>query len=133
AWELVRGLRSRGTTVLLTTHYMDEAEALADRVAIIARGQIVAEGAPATLGGRDTGTVHIRFVLPTGVAAADLPIDVSAVHDGKVSIETVDEVAVLHRLTGWAMQCGYELYGLVVERLTLEDVYLRLTAETAVS
>ncbi len=131
AWELVRGLRERGTTVLLTTHYMDEAEALADRVAIIARGEIVAAGSPETLGARDTGAVHIRFALPDGVAVADLPVAPSTVHDGRVEIETSDDVVVLNRLTDWALSGGHELRGLVVERLTLEDVYLRLTADTS--
>ena len=115
--------------MLLTTHYMDEAEALADRVAIIARGEIVAEGAPSTLGARDTSAVHIRFVLPEGVGPGDLPVAPSTVHDDRVEIETADEMEVLHRLTGWALQHRHELHGFVVERLTLEDVYLRLTAQ----
>ena len=73
AWQTVRGLRDAGTTILLTTHYMDEAQALADRVAVISDGQIVAEGTPSTIGGRDTARTRIRFTLPAGFAAADLP------------------------------------------------------------
>jgi len=126
AWELVRALRSHGATVLLTTHYMDEAEALADRLAIIADGAIVAEGTPASLGQRDVGSVRIRFGLPDGLAIADLPIAAVTV-DGYVEIETTDEVGVLHRLTGWALSSGHKLPGLTVERASLEDVYLRLT------
>ncbi|HEY1740729.1 MAG TPA: ABC transporter ATP-binding protein, partial [Acidimicrobiia bacterium] len=86
------------------------------------------EGAPSTLGARDTSAVHIRFALPPNVAAADLPVAVTAAPNGHVEIETTDEVEVLHSLTGWALAHQHELHGLVVERLTLEDVYLRLTA-----
>ncbi len=79
AWELVRGLRESGTTVLLTTHYMEEAQVLADRVAVISGGEIVAEGTPAALGGRDTARTRIRFVLPAGCTLADLPVPASVV------------------------------------------------------
>ncbi|HLK01577.1 MAG TPA: ABC transporter ATP-binding protein, partial [Streptosporangiaceae bacterium] len=72
-WELIRTLRGDGTTIVLTTHYLDEAEALADRIAVIAAGRIVAEGTPQTLGGRDRMAVEIRFTLPAGVSTADLP------------------------------------------------------------
>jgi ABC-2 type transport system ATP-binding protein len=68
AWEMVENLRSSGTTILLNTHHMDEAQALADRVAVIAAGQIVAAGRPATIGGRDTAQARIRFGLPPGQA-----------------------------------------------------------------
>ena len=77
AWEIVRGLRGSGTSIVLTTHYMDEAQALADRVAVISGGDIVAEGTPATLGGRDTARARIHFTLPTGSTVADLPVDVA--------------------------------------------------------
>ncbi len=73
AWDLVRSMTGGGTTVILTTHYMDEAEALADRVAVINAGRIVAEGTPEALGGRDVGEATIRFRLPFGTAVPDLP------------------------------------------------------------
>jgi ABC-2 type transport system ATP-binding protein len=126
AWELVRSLRDQGATVLLTTHYMDEADALADRLAVIARGEIVAEGTTDSLGARETGAVHIRFGLPAHVPVTDVPVP-ARVHGGRVDIETTDELNVLHELTSWALREHHQLAGLVVERLSLEDVYLRLT------
>jgi ABC-2 type transport system ATP-binding protein len=136
AWEIVRNLTGEGRTVLLTTHYMDEAQVLADRVAVIAKGVIVATGTPDSIGGRDTGTATIRFVLPEkaagvvdlGLAQADLTV--SPV-DGRrmVEIATDSPTALLHRLTSWAVERGIELEGLGVARPSLEDVYLSLTAE----
>jgi ABC-2 type transport system ATP-binding protein len=128
AWDLIRSLSGTGTTVLLTTHYMDEAEALANRVAIMARGTIVAEGTPDTLGGRDVGDAWIRFRLPSGCSPAELPVPATVTDTGSIEIQTDDTVKMLHELTGWALDHRVELLGLSVERLTLEDVYLRLTA-----
>ncbi|BEP14332.1 ABC transporter ATP-binding protein [Acidothermaceae bacterium B102] len=128
SWDLVRNLTGTGTTVILTTHYMDEAQTLANRLAIIAAGRIVAEGTPESLGGRDTAAAHISFQLPEGVSVADLtvtPTDVSAA--GLVTVTTEDELRVLHQLTGWALDTGHELAGLRVDRPSLEDVYLELT------
>ena len=128
AWELVRALRSQGATIVLTTHYMDEAEALADRVAVLDNGQIVALGSPASLGERETATAHIEFRLPRGVEVADLPVATEVVTSGdRVKIETTDELQILQQLTRWALDTGNPLPGLTVQRLTLEDVYLRLT------
>jgi ABC-2 type transport system ATP-binding protein len=127
AWDLVRALAADGTTVILTTHYMDEAEALADRVAVIAMGRIVAEGPPATLGGRNVGEARIRFTLPPGYDRSSLPIAVEEV-GGVCELRTTHEVEVLHQLTAWSLAEAVSLIGLSVERLTLEDVYLRLTA-----
>jgi ABC-2 type transport system ATP-binding protein len=126
-WELIKRLSGEGTTVLLTTHYMDEVEALADRVAVLFGQEIVASGTPSSIGGRDVGAVTIRFRLPEGVSAAALPMAASPAEDGHVEIRTEDEVRVLHELTGWALQGGHALAGLSVLRVSLEDVYLGLT------
>jgi ABC-2 type transport system ATP-binding protein len=127
AWQLVRDLRDAGTTILLTTHYMEEAQQLADRVAVIAAGRIVAAGNPATLGGRDTARVTISFALPAHATEDDLPFPVDLGPDGRASLSVDEPTAVLHALTGWALARGLTLSGLTVERPSLEDVYLRLT------
>jgi ABC-2 type transport system ATP-binding protein len=129
SWDLIRKLASEGTTVLLTTHYMDEVEALADQVAVLNNARIVATGTPASLGGRDAGAVTIRFVLPDGISASDLPVPVHAESDGHVEIHTEDELSVLHTLSGWALDRNLRLPGLSVARTTLEDVYLQLTRD----
>jgi len=126
-WELIGRLSSEGTTVLLTTHYMDEVEALADRAAVLAGGSIVAMGTPSSIGGRDLGEATISFRLPEGVGAAELPVAGEVSPTGDVIIHTDEELAVLHVLTGWALERRVALVGLIVERVTLEDVYLRLT------
>ncbi len=128
AWESIRGLRGLGTTILLTTHYLDEAQALADRVAIIADGRIVATGTPDTLGARGAGTTEIRFRLPAGMAPPPLP---SLASDGDAHLLTShDPTADLHHLTGWAVERGIALEGIEVSRPSLETVYLALTGET---
>jgi ABC-2 type transport system ATP-binding protein len=126
AWDLVRALADEGTTILLTTHYMEEAQHLADRVAVIAHGHIVADGTPDTIGGRADAAVRIRFVLPPGVGPERLPVP-AAMANGRVEVRTEDEVRVLHELTGWALEAGVPLEQLTVERPSLEDVYLDLT------
>jgi ABC-2 type transport system ATP-binding protein len=126
AWDLVRNLAAEGTTIVLTTHYMDEAQHLADRVAVIARGRIVAEGTPDTIGGRADAAVRIRFQLPAGVAVDRLPVPASVV-DGAVEVRTEDELRVLHTLTGWALDNAVPLNNLSVERPSLEDIYIELT------
>jgi ABC-2 type transport system ATP-binding protein len=129
SWELVSRLAAEGTTVILTTHYMEEAEALADEVAIIARGTIVASGAPDQIGGRDVGAATIRFRLPAGVSVSSLPVTTVVDDDGSAAVRTDEAVRVLHALTAWALQAKVDLAGLTVSRTTLEDVYLRLTGE----
>ena len=130
AWEVVRGLRSAGVTIVLTTHYMDEAQALADRVAVISDGQIMAEGTPSAIGGRDTARSRIRFALPEGYTAADLPLNAVA-GEGLVVVETAEPTQALHQLTRWALQRGTVLGELTVDRPSLEDIYLRLTGHDA--
>jgi ABC-2 type transport system ATP-binding protein len=127
AWDLLRGLTGGGTTILLTTHYMEEAEALADRVAVINAGRIIAEGTPDSLGGRDVGEATIRFRLPPTTSVDDLPVPATVLGNGVVEIRTDREIEVLSAVTNWALRDDVEVIGLTVERLTLEDVYLRLT------
>jgi len=112
AWETIRNLRSLGTTILLTTHYLDEAEQLADRVAVLVGGEIVREGSPAELKSGNPAT-EIRYR-----------------RDGENVVETTtDPTRRLHDLTAEALDRGEELEHLEVRRPTLEDVYLELTAE----
>jgi ABC-2 type transport system ATP-binding protein len=128
AWQMVHNLQSLGKTVLLTTHYMDEAQELAQRVAIFAQGMIVAEGAPSTLGGRDVAATIIRFRMPTGTEGAPASIaDALTVRDGIAEIRTEEPTRLLHDLTGWALERGVELEAMSVARPSLEDVYLQLT------
>ena len=128
AWEVIRGLSGLGTTILLTTHYMDEAQELADRVAVISGGKIIEEGTPATLGGRDLARARISFALPGGHSAADLPVRAAAGENGRLVVEADEPTEQLHRLTGWALDHGTTLQGLTVDRPSLEDIYLGLTA-----
>jgi ABC-2 type transport system ATP-binding protein len=131
AWDVIAGLRDLGKTVFLTTHYMDEAERLADRIAIIAGGEIVAEGTPQTLGGRQRSGVQITFELPPGGSAQDLPQTLARraqpQSDGRIALHDATVAADLYALSGWALQRGVELERLEVRRPTLEDVYLKLT------
>jgi ABC-2 type transport system ATP-binding protein len=112
AWEMIRSLRSLGKTILLTTHYLDEAEQLADRVAVLREGVIIREGAPAELTGGAVET-EVRYRR----------------NGQEVVIRTSEPTRVLHELTKNALADGVELDGLQVRRPTLEDVYLALVAE----
>jgi len=125
AWEMIRNLHAAGKTVFLTTHYMEEAQRLADRVAIIAHGKIVAEGAPADLIGREKRTT-ISFADPGD--GPPIPVrEIATMSGGNVVIETDEPTKMLHILTSWAAERGVELEGLMVAPVTLEDVYLKLT------
>ena len=128
AWEMVRNLRDLGKTVFLTTHYMDEAQNLADTVAIMAGGKIVAQGSPASLSGSlaMTSTV-VSFSLPEGSALPPLPTD-AEVNGSHVSITTTETTKLLNELTSWALKNKVDLAGLTVEQPNLEDVYLETTA-----
>ena len=126
AWEMVRNLRSLGKTVVLTTHYMDEAENLADRVAIMVDGRIVAEGTPADLVRRDSATT-IRFRAPG--AAGEPPAGLGAQptdSNGGYAVTTGAPTQALHALTGWALERGVELAELSVSQPTLEDLFVEL-------
>lgn len=133
AWEMIDGLRQLGKTIFLTTHFMDEAEALADRIVVLSAGKIVAEGTPATLGGRDRAAYQITFTLPPGVAVEELPVPRASVHrdneSPRVLIENDDVMVALHALSGWVLEHKYEIPDLLVRRPALEDVYLALTEQ----
>ena len=132
AWKVIADMRALGKTIFLTTHYMDEAQRLADRVAVIARGEIVAQGTPDDLGDRENAPATVRFLLPAGTAPSDIPAvaaGAAADSDGGVSFRTDSPVEALHALTGWALERGVELGALEVRRPSLEDVYLELTGE----
>jgi ABC-2 type transport system ATP-binding protein len=112
AWEMIRSLRSLGKTILLTTHYLDEAEQLADRVAVLRAGHIVREGAPSELTG-DTNETEVRYRR----------------NGHEVVVRTTEPTKLLHQLTEQALAEGRDLEGLTVRRPTLEDVYLSLTGD----
>ena len=139
AWEVIASLRDLGKTVFLTTHYMEEAQFLADRVAIIRDGLIVAQGVPDQLGGREDAATTIRFVAPPGLDPEELPVRAGdaalrpSSNGGPATVEiaTGEPVVALNALTGWALERGVALEGLEVSRPSLEDVYLELTRETA--
>jgi ABC-2 type transport system ATP-binding protein len=131
SWSTFRRLSELGKTVLLTTHFMDEAEALADRIAVVAAGTIIAEGTPADLGGRARATATITATLPPQCGRHDIPdlAGATVLLDGdRLEVTTDDATAIVHRLTSWAIERGLALDDLTVSRPTLEDVYLALTA-----
>ncbi|MGZ6808740.1 MAG: ABC transporter ATP-binding protein [Blastococcus sp.] len=131
AWQVVKDLAGLGKTVLLTTHYMDEAQALADRVAIMAGGRIVAEGTPDGLAGRDTARATVRYRVPPGAVPPPPPLSGPAAVDGHVEFVPDDLTSALHQLTGWALDHGVQLDSLQITRPSLEDVYLQLAGEPA--
>jgi ABC-2 type transport system ATP-binding protein len=135
AWEVVAGLRKLGKTIFLTTHYMDEAEYLADRIMVLSAGHIVAEGTPRTLGGRDHMSTAISFTLPGGLAPRDLPAGLSPLAEpgaaGLTVLHSESPLVHLQMLGNWALGRGFDLPDLDVHRPTLEEVYLSLTGSTS--
>ena len=132
SWDLIEALGDDGVTVLLTTHYLDEAEHLADRVGVLASGKMIAEGTPAQLIAGISGTV-VSFMLPDSIETADAISTFGPVLGGDVRLSgrlveaTVDRATeVVHRATGWAIENGVELESLRVARASLEDVFLQL-------
>jgi ABC-2 type transport system ATP-binding protein len=134
SWELIAALRDLGKTILLTTHYMDEAQHLADRVVVIARGRVIAQGTPDTLGRGTAETALVTFRVPYGVAADELPLPGGAEverRDRQIAFRTHTPTRDLAPVLGWAADRDIELEALSVSRPTLEDVYLQLTEEPA--
>jgi ABC-2 type transport system ATP-binding protein len=130
AWNMIEGLQKLGKTIFLTTHYMDEAQHLADRVAILRRGELVAIGDLDEIGAKVGQRSVIRFRMPSGASTADIgeiveaPVELS----GEVATITVDNAQrPLYRLTGWAEERGIVLDGLEAVHPTLEDIFLELT------
>lgn len=132
AWEIVERLRGLGRTIVLTSHYMDEVQRLADRAAIIAEGRIVADGPPRALGGPGAAETCISFSLTGGGGTGLLPAELQPLaeqQDGRITIRTAQATRVMLQLCSWALDHGQELDGLEAVRPSLEDVYLRLTEE----
>jgi ABC-2 type transport system ATP-binding protein len=130
AWEMIEDLRGTGTTIVLTTHYLDEAERLADRIAVMVAGTVVAEGTPATLGGRDRADAVVRFRIAEPDVAAALPPRLQARAErfdgGGVMLRTPTPLEDVEALAAWSRERRIALTDLDVRRPQLEDVYLHL-------
>ena len=135
AWELIARLRGHGTTVLLTTHYMDEAQHLADRAAVIQAGRLVALARPDELGTPEDRAAVITLRLPPAQSIVDLPrLTGEACRDnGALLVRTTSPVRDVHALSGWALDHDVDPAGLTVVRPSLEEIYLRLTGKTVES
>jgi ABC-2 type transport system ATP-binding protein len=131
AWAVIEALRSLGKSILLTTHYMDEAQHLADRVAVISQGRIVAEGSPGSLGGRTNLATKISFRVIGGPVRLPANLEVGRDGAGGIVVETDDPTRTLYELTSWALNHNTRLENLSVARPSLEDVYLELVGEGA--
>jgi ABC-2 type transport system ATP-binding protein len=130
AWSTIRSLCALGKTIFLTTHFMDEAQYLADRVAVMSAGQIIASGRPDELGGRDLRPAEIRFTLPAGWSAGDVPETASerrSVDGDRVLLQSRDPVRATQAVTTWALEHSVELGHFSVTQPSLEDIYLELT------
>jgi ABC-2 type transport system ATP-binding protein len=132
AWHMIRSLKELGKTILLTTHYLDEAEQLADRVAIIAKGEIVAEGTPAELTSRERAST-IRFRVAGAVRLPPELAPASRIVDGLTTVAATRPTQTLYEILRWANEGGHELEELTLTRPSLEDVYLKLVgADSAI-
>jgi ABC-2 type transport system ATP-binding protein len=130
AWSTIRSLCDLGKTIFLTTHYMDEAQHLADRVAVMRAGQIIAIGPPEELGGRDVRPAEIRFVLPAAWSLGDLPgvpCEMRSLDGERVLVLTREPVIAAQRITTWAVEHDVDLGHFSVTQPRLEDIYLELT------
>jgi ABC-2 type transport system ATP-binding protein len=129
AWKVIASMRDLGKTILLTTHYMEEAQILADQIAVFSGGEIVAQGTPDAIGGRKSLPSRIEFSIPTRLEATDLPPEfrTAVTADGTISLAAEDATRKVHEITGWAIDHGVSLEDLAVVRPSLEDVYLDLT------
>jgi ABC-2 type transport system ATP-binding protein len=136
AWATIRSLCELGKTVFLTTHFMDEAQHLASRVAVMRGGEIIALGRPDELGGRDARPAEIRFLLPGGWSLGDIP-DVPSerrlLEGDRVLVLTREPVVAVQRITTWALEHGIDLPHFSVTQPTLEDIYLELTGSAALA
>jgi ABC-2 type transport system ATP-binding protein len=132
AWSMIKNLTDLGKTVFLTTHYMDEAQYLAGRVAIIVAGKIVVEGPPSELIQTESLTTLIRFIVPPTAPPLPSELEQAGIVDaGAFELHSSEPARHLNLLTGWALEKGVDLDGLTVTRPTLEDVYLNITATAA--
>jgi ABC-2 type transport system ATP-binding protein len=130
AWSSIRSLCELGKTVFLTTHFMDEAQYLGDRVAVMRAGEIIAEGTPDELGGRDRRPAEISFTLPDGTSLdelPDVPSERRTFEAGHALVHTREPVRAAHLITGWALERGIALGSFRIAQPTLEDIYLELT------
>jgi ABC-2 type transport system ATP-binding protein len=125
AWDVILTLRSLGTSVLLTTHYLDEASALADRVVVLVDGRVIAEGPPESIGCEHRAHARIRFELP-GAPFSELPVEGTIDGAGVVTIDAPELMVALHAITSWARRERLMLDDLEIVRPSLEDAYLSL-------
>jgi ABC-2 type transport system ATP-binding protein len=133
AWSTLRSLCDLGKTIFLTTHFMDEAQHLADRVAVMRDGEIIAAGRPEELGGRDLRPAEIRFSLPADWSPGDIPAlpgERRMIDGDRVTVVTRQPVPAVQQLTTWAVDHGVDLGHFSVTQPSLEDIYLELTAES---
>lgn len=125
AWQVVRSLREEGTTIVLTTHYLDEAEELADRLVVLASGRVRAQGHPSAIGARAAGSVRISFQIPEAISPGDLPVQTFPEKGMRVAV-TDEPTQTLAALTTWAVRRNLELEALTVSGPSLEAAYLDL-------